>query len=178
MELYRIGDKVVDGKKIQREVQRILSLRAQGYSQLEVSQRLGIDRPWISRLESMGEVRKGKKLALVGFPVANKEELARVAAQEGVDFVFLLTDRERWAWVEEKSGAQLVNQMMEIISKLGQKYDLVVFLGSDMRLKILEAIMGQKLVGVEIGKSPIKEDCYVEPEKIRKLIAQCKGEDN
>ena len=38
--------------------------------------------------------------------------------------------------------------------------------------------MGQKLVGVEIGKSPIKEDCYVEPEKIRKLIAQCKGEDN
>ncbi len=68
--------------------------------------------------------------------------------------------------------------MMEIISKLGQKYDLVVFLGSDMRLKILEAIMGQKLVGVEIGKSPIKEDCYVEPEKIRKLIAQCKGEDN
>lgn len=178
MELYRIGDKVVDGRKIQREVQRILSLRAQGYSQLEVSQRLGIDRPWISRLESMGEVRKGKKLALVGFPVANKEELARVAAQEGVDFVFLLTDRERWAWVEEKSGAQLVNQMMEIISKLGQKYDLVVFLGSDMRLKILEAIMGQKLVGVEIGKSPIKEDCYVEPEKIRKLIAQCKGGDN
>ena len=60
MELYRIGDKVVDGRKIQREVQRILSLRAQGYSQLEVSQRLGIDRPWISRLESMGEVRKGK----------------------------------------------------------------------------------------------------------------------
>ena len=37
----------------------------------------------------MGEVRKGKKLALVGFPVANKEELARVAAQEGVDFIFL-----------------------------------------------------------------------------------------
>jgi transcriptional regulator with XRE-family HTH domain len=176
MELYRIGDKVVDGRKIQREVQRILSLRAQGFSQLEVAQKLQIDRPLISRLETMGEVRKGKKIALVGFPVANKEELAQVASQEGIDFIFLLTDKERWSWVEEKNGAQLVNQIMEIISKIGQNYDLVIFLGSDMRLKILEAIMGQKIVGVEIGKSPIKEDCYIDPEKLGQLISQCKGE--
>lgn len=176
MELYRIGDKVVDGRKIQREIQRILTLRSQGLSQLEVAEQLGIDRPLISRLESMGEVRKGKKIALVGFPVANKEELVQVAAQEGVDYVFLLTDKERWAWVQGHSGVELVNQIMEIISKLGQKFDLVIFLGSDMRLKIMEAIVGQKLVGLEIGKSPIKEDCYIDPEKLRNLIDQCKGE--
>jgi transcriptional regulator with XRE-family HTH domain len=176
MEMYRIGDKVVDGRKIQREIQRILTLRSQGLSQLEVAEQLGLDRPLISRLESMGEVRKGKKIALVGFPVANKEELSKVAAQEGVDFVFLLTDQERWAWAQERSGVELVNQMMEIISKLGQKFDLVIFLGSDMRLKIMEAIVGQKLVGLEIGKSPIKEDCYIDPELLRKLIDQCKGE--
>ena len=176
MELYRIGDKVVDGRKIQREIERILSLRSQGLSQLEVAEQLGIDRPLISRLETMGEVRKGKRIALVGFPVGNKEELAKVAAQEGIDFVFLLTDKQRWAWVEGQSGAELVNEIMELISKLGQKFDLVIFLGSDMRLKIMEAIVGQRLVGLEIGKSPIKEDCYPDPEKLRLLIRQCKGE--
>lgn len=177
MELYRIGDKVVDSRKIQREIERILSLRSQGLSQLEVAEKLGIDRPLISRLESMGEVRKGKKIALVGFPIGNKEELAKVAAEEGVDFVFLLTDRERWDWVEKRSGAKLVNEMMELISQLGQQYDLVIFLGSDMRLKIMEAILGQKLVGFEIGKSPIKEDCYLDPERLRKIIFECRGKE-
>ena len=57
----------------------------------------------------------------------------------------------------------------------GTKVRLGGFLGLGYEAEDSEAIMGQKLVGVEIGKSPIKEDCYVEPEKIRKLIAQCKG---
>ena len=63
---------------------------------------------------------------LWALPIGNKKELAQVAAREGVDFIFLLTDKQRWSWVEDRSGAELVNEIMEMISKLGQKFDLVI----------------------------------------------------
>ena len=169
LEFIRIGDKLVDRARVYKAVDKILDLRAKGLSQQEAADQVGIDRAFVSRLESLGEVRKGARIALVGFPVGNKEEIRKVAEEEGVDFVLLLNDVERWAYLRERSGQEVFNEIMAIITKL-KSYDTVVFIGSDMRVGLVESILGNRVVGVEVGTSPIKGDRYVEPESIRKIL--------
>lgn len=173
MNFIRVGDKVLSPERIHRSIDLILKLRQEGLSQQETADRLGVDRTLISRLESLGEIRKGPRLALVGFPVANGAELTRVAQEEGADFIMLMNEEERWRFVKEKSGAELINEFMALVFQL-ENYDAVIFLGSDMRVKMVEAILGPRLISWEIGVSPIKEDRWVNPEQLRQLFRQLK----
>lgn len=170
MELLRIGEKVIDRTRVYRVVDKILELRASGLSQQEVANKLEIDRTFVSRLESIGEVRKGRKIGLVGFPVRNRGELEAVAREEGLDLVWLMTEAERQAYIRSKNGADLLNEIMALITR-ARECDSVIFLGSDMRIGLVEAILGQNnVIGIEIGPSPITEDKYVNPEQVRSLI--------
>ncbi len=171
MKLIRIGDKLIDRDKIIRRIDEILTLRSNGQSQIDSAKSLGLDRTFISRLESLGEVLKGGKLALVGFPVANKDELEEVAFEEGVEFTFLLTDKERWEMVSDTDGATLVNNLLELIQTL-KNYDTIIFLASNFRSQFAESIIGKQVLTIEIGKSPIKEDVKVDAIKIRELIRE------
>ncbi|RJQ30231.1 MAG: helix-turn-helix domain-containing protein [Peptococcaceae bacterium] len=174
MNFIRIGEKVLSPERIHRAVEQILQLRQEGLSQQEVAERLKVDRTLISRLESLGEIHKGPRLALVGFPVANGEELTAVAQTEGVEFILLMSDKERWRFVEEKSGADLINEIMALVSQ-AKSYDAVIFIGSDMRIRLMEAILGPQVISWEIGISPIKEDRWVNPDQLRQLIRQLKS---
>lgn len=174
MNVIRIGDKVLNPDRIHRTVDQILELRQAGLSQQEAADRLGVDRTLISRLESLGEIRKGSQVALVGFPVANPAELNEVAQAGGVDFIFLMNESERLRFVEEKSGAELVNFFMSLISRL-KSFDTVIFIGSDMRIKMAEAILSPRVISWEIGISPITEDRWVNPEQLRQLIHQLRS---
>ncbi|HAU31166.1 MAG: Putative transcriptional regulator [Desulfotomaculum sp. 46_296] len=174
MDLIRVGDKVINPERVHRSADQIFQLRKEGRSQQEVADRLGVDRTLISRLESLGEIRKGARIALVGFPVENGEELNEVASAEGVDFVLLMNDKERWQFIENKSGADLFNMFMATVAQI-ESYDAVIFIGSDMRIKMIEAILGPRVISWEIGISPIKEDRWVNPEQLRQLIRQLKG---
>lgn len=169
MELIRVGDKLLDRRKINATIDRILSLRCQGYSQAETAQRIGVDRSFVSRLESLGEVRRGRRVAVIGFPVANKQELQKMLEEEGVEYIFLLTDAERWDFVRRKNGLELITELMETIAHL-RKFDVIIVIGSDYRIKLSEALLGREVIGVEIGTSPIKEDRAVEVEKLRQLV--------
>jgi transcriptional regulator with XRE-family HTH domain len=174
VELTRIGGKVIDRQRIYRVIDRILDLRAAGVSQQEVAEREGTERSFISRLETLGEVHRGARIALVGFPIANKDELLALAQDEGIEYTLVLTDEERWRWVREKSGSQLLNEVTQIIAEL-RTYDVVLFLGSDMRVRLVEALLDKKVVCMEIGRSPIKGDRYVDLEKLRRLIRELKA---
>ncbi|SMB99980.1 putative transcriptional regulator [Thermanaeromonas toyohensis ToBE] len=171
MDFIRVGEKLLDRRKIYSAVERILELRAQGFSQEEVAQKVAVDRTFISRLEKLGEVRRGRRIAVIGFPVANKEELHQMLEEEGVEYIFLLTEAERWDYVRQKNGLQLINEIMEIIARL-REYDVVVIIGSDYRIRLSEALLGREVVGVEIGTSPIREDRVVDVERLRGLIRQ------
>ncbi|MDQ0286206.1 putative XRE-type DNA-binding protein [Desulfofundulus luciae] len=173
MDLIRIGEKIISRRRIDQYVSRMLELRAKGLSQAEVAGRLGVDRTLVSRLESLGEVRKGKRIAVVGFPIKNKEELQSALDKEGVDFVLLMTEAERWDFVRSQSGLELVNTMMELIAG-AHAYDQVVVIGSSKRIKIIEAVLDKPVLGYEIGESPIQEDKYVNPDEIVKLIRAVK----
>lgn len=173
MDYVRIGDKVISISKINSTIDEILELRCKGYSQQEVAKILNIDRTFISRLESIGEVRKGGKIAVVGFPVANKEELERELKKAGVDFIFLLTEEERQRFVKDQSGLELVNGLFDIISKV-RKYQHCIILASNARSKLLSALLDCHVYTIDIGKSPLKEDVYVDVNRVLKIVESIK----
>lgn len=169
--LLRIGEKIINQQKIHQTVDDILEMRRQGLSQQEVANHIGVDRTFVSRLETVGEIRKGGRVALIGFPIQNCAELEEMAKQEGVDYCLVLTEKERWDFVQTKSGIELFNDIMQVISIL-RKYDVVIILGSNMRIKLMEALLDKEVIGVQIGESPIEDDKYVNPEDIREIITK------
>lgn len=169
MPYVRVGDKLVSRDKIMRTVDKILERRSSGMSQQEVAYEMNIDRSFISRIETMGELRKGGKVALIGFPVLNKEELAEIAQEYGVDHIFLMTEEERWDWVRSKTGAELLNEIMGLVGT-ARAFDTVILIGSNMRIKLAEALADKQIIPVIIGETPLREDKYVDPEILREIL--------
>ena len=174
MDFIRIGDKLISKTKIHKAIDEILQYRVQGYSQQEIAQRLQLDRTFISRLEKMGEVRKGKKIAVIGFPIGNKEELLQICENESVDFTLILSEEERWDFLKEKSGIELFNTLMEIISQV-REHDVVVLLTSDKRAKLVSGLLKGEILQITLGQSPLAENRYVAPEELKNLILAAKG---
>jgi transcriptional regulator with XRE-family HTH domain len=173
LSLYRIGDKVINRDRILQVVTRMLELRAKGLSQTEVAEKLDVDRTLVSRLETIGEVRKGRKIALAGFPIKNTAELQALAEAEALDFVLIMSEEERNAYARSQNGADLLNGVMAILAR-ARECDAVIFVGSDQRLRMVEALVGPHVIGITIGSSPIHEDKYVDPDQIRGLIRSLK----
>lgn len=173
MDFFRIGDKLISQVKIRRILERALSLRAQGYSQKEVAEKLQLERTFISRLESLGRVRRGNRIALIGFPVANKEEVLDLAQEEGIDYSLIMDDHERWAFIEERDGVTLFNDLLKLIRSL-QEYEVIIFMGSDMRVELVESLLDGEVIGMPLGSSPIKGDVRVDIEKLKSIIDQVK----
>ena len=173
MELIRLGDKIISRRKIDQTIGEIFNLRAKGLSQTEVAARLGVDRTLVCRLENLGEIRKGRRLAVVGFPILNKKEVEEALEREGVDYVFIMSEEERWDFIKEKSGVHLFDSIMELIAK-AHSFDQVIVIGSNQRIKIFEAVLDKEVVGFEIGESPIQEDKFVKVEDLIELVRAVK----
>lgn len=168
--LFRIGNKVVSLHKINTAIEGILEARSQGKSQQEVAKEVGVDRTFISRLESLGEIRQGQRVALIGFPIKNKSEIQKIAEEYGVDYIFLMNDRERKAFFLDKSGIPLLDEIMYLIGK-AREHDTVILMGSDVRIKLAKALLDeQELIPLVIGTSPIREDKYISPALLRDLL--------
>lgn len=173
MELIRLGQKIISKRKINKTINNMLTLRSKGLSQTEVASQLGVDRTLVCRLENLGEVRKGRRLAVFGFPVLNKTEIQSMLEKEGVDFVFLMSEKERWDFVKEKSGIDLFDLIMDMIAK-AHSFDQVLVIGSNQRIKIFEDVLDKEVIGFEIGDSPIREDKYVDIDELVDLVRAVK----
>lgn len=169
MELIRIGDKLINKSKLHKQIDAMLELRMQGISQQEVARAYATDRPFISRLESLGEIRKGGRIALVAFPIYNTQEIREFAAQQGIEFSVILSDKERWAFVSNKSGAQLLNEVMSIVARL-REHDIVIVVASNMRIHLAEALLDKQVIGLNMGESPIEGDKYLDPQAILNIM--------
>lgn len=174
MDLVRIGDKVISRKKINKAVDEIISMRTQGFSQSDVGEKLNIERTFISRLEGLGEIRKGQSIAAVGFPIKNKQEVEKVLKEYGVDYYLLMSETERNNFVGESSGPQLINYLMELINKF-RSFDTVIVMASDYRNKIMKDMLNNQIVEIDIGKSPLKEDAIVNIELLIDILKILKG---
>lgn len=169
MEFIRIGEKLISWHKINEMTQRILRLRSEGLSQQEVATKLQIDRTFISRLESIGNVRRGGRIGLVAFPVQNKEELLKLADRYGIETRLILTNQERWQLVAKKNGLDFLNQMMEIIAQFRQCDTVLVFCSKKWN-RLAAALLDSEVFATEIGSSPIAEDIYINPAKIESIL--------
>ncbi len=169
LENYRVGDKLISLRKIHEILGKVFTMRSRGFSQQEVASSLKLDRSLISRLETMGEIRKGKRVAVVGFPLKNKDEIRAIGERRGVDYLWLMNDRERWDLVEGKSALDFFNSIMEHITSL-QEFDVVLFIGSPRWLKLAEALLDSEVVFIELGDSPIKEDCILEGRHFEEVL--------
>lgn len=174
MDYIRIQDKIISHPKINKTIEKILQLRARGLSQQEVAERLNVDRTFISRLEGIGELRKGKTIACIGFPIINKLEIKDILEQEGVDFILLMTEEERLNFVDQRSGKEMLNELMDLVAHM-HKYEVVIAIGSDQRLKLIEAMLDCEVISLVIGTSPITEDKWVDPKEISKILRSIKS---
>lgn len=174
MNFIRIQDKIISWQKIEKVLQRALQMRERGFSQQEVGDRLSLDRTFISRLESVGEIRKGQSIACVGFPILNKDEIQEILENEGVDYILLMTEKERLDFVNLCSGKELLNELMNLTAQF-RKYEVVICIGSDERIKLIEGILNSEVISIEIGTSPITEDKWVDPQEIRKILRYIKA---
>jgi len=169
MEFIRIQDKIISWQKIETTLKKVLQMRARGFSQQEVADRLNIDRTFISRLEGIGELRKGQTIACIGFPLSNKDEIQSILEKEGVDYILLMSEQERQDFINKRSGKELLNVLMDLIADV-RKYEVVICIGSDERLKLLAGVLDGQIISLEIGTSPITEDKWLDPEIIRKVL--------
>jgi len=169
MEFIRVGEKLLNLTKIEETIRKILHLRQLGMSQQEVAAKLQLDRTFISRLETMGAVRRGGRIGLMAFPVANKEELVAMANSLGIEQQLILSDQERWQLVEGKSGLDFFNQLMVVIEQF-RCCELVLVFCSAKWKRLAEALLDCEVLAVEIGSTPISGDIYVNPKELQKLL--------
>ncbi|NLM52383.1 MAG: helix-turn-helix transcriptional regulator [Firmicutes bacterium] len=171
MEFIRIGEKLVNLQKIDKTVRRILQLRSSGMSQQEVAAKLQVDRTFISRLESLGNVRRGGRMGMMAFPVSNKEELLALADRYGVEKKLILSNQERWQLIQHKSGIDFLHAVFKIIEDLRQCDTVFVFCSAKWN-RLASALLDNEVYTVEIGKSPINTDVYVDPQKVESILKQ------
>ncbi|MGI6097825.1 MAG: transcriptional regulator [Dethiobacteria bacterium] len=171
MDFYRIGEKLISLQKLNRLIDKVFKLRMQGFSQQETAQRLNLDRSFISRLETLGEVRKGKKIAVIGFPLKNLEELEEISDQAGVDFTLFMNNKDRWELVQKGSGLDFFERIMQILTVL-KEFDLLVLISSKKWFQVAEALFDKELVFLELGRSPIEADCHLDPARYKRLISE------
>jgi hypothetical protein len=166
--LYRIGDKVVSEDKLQDAVRAILEGREAGATQEDVSRAHGVQRSFVSFLETLGEVRRGDKVALVGFPIANAEKVKELAQSHFLDFVLVLSQDERES-IESGDATRVFNQLLETVAAL-KDYDTLVLIASDWRIRTMERILGTEVIGIPLGASPLRSDVPVDLEELDAVL--------
>jgi DNA-binding transcriptional regulator LsrR (DeoR family) len=174
MDFIRIGDKVISRTKINKKIDEIIKLRSMGLSQSDVGEKMGIERTFISRLEGLGEIRKGQSIAAVGFPIKNKLEVEKILKDYGVEYSLLMSEYERNEFVNQRNGQQFVNYMMELINKF-RDFDTVIVMASDNRNKIIKGMLDNQIIEIDIGKSPLKDDVNVNLDLLTEILMILKG---
>ncbi len=168
---FRIGNKLVSLEKVFHVVKKALELREQGYSQQEISGRLSIDRSFISRLEAVGEIRKGNRIAVIGFPLANSKDILKVCSAYGLEYYLILNNKERWEMVQDKQALDFFNSMLELLTRLRQ-FDLLVMITSQKWHHLAEALLDIQIIHLDLGPTPIKEDCFFEQKRLETILSQ------
>jgi transcriptional regulator with XRE-family HTH domain len=169
--LFRIGEKLVSLDKAVRQVELALELREQGLSQQETAKRLQLDRSFLSRLESIGEIRKGNRVAVIGFPLANTAELSAICSAYDIDFYLLLNNRERWDMVRDEQALDFFNRILELVARL-REFDTLIMITSEKWFHLAEVLLGGQIINLNLGPSPIEEDRNFEPERLEKTLKQ------
>ncbi len=168
MRFFRVGNKVISREKLYEMITEILSEREGGATQEQTARTHGVQRSFVSFLESLGEVRRGPRVAIIGFPVKNVEEVEATAEKYAVEFVLLLSQIERES-LGGGSAGDLLNLALETMAELVD-YDVIVLMASDYRVELFEKILGRPVVPLTLGASPITEDQVIDVKELETAL--------
>jgi hypothetical protein len=157
---FRIGDKIVSREKLVEQITGILRDRERGATQADTAKSHGVERSFVSWLETLGEVRRGRRVGLIAFPVANGDEVRALAEAHGVEYVLVMSQTERES-LEGSPGDQVFNRVLDTLATL-KDFDVLVLLASDWRVGTIEKILGREVVAVTLGPSPLRHDVVVD----------------
>ncbi len=167
--IFRVGEKMISLNKAARLVERVLELREKGVSQQEAAKRLHLDRSFVSRLEAIGEIRKGNRVAVIGFPLENTEQLSDLCRSYGLDFYFLLNNRDRWEMVRDQQALDFFNRMLELVARL-REFDTLIMISSERWYQLAEALLDIQIIFINLGPTPIREDRFLDPQQLKKTL--------
>lgn len=167
--VFRVGEKMISLDKATRLAERVLELRERGASQQEAARRLHLDRSFVSRLEAIGEIRKGNRVAVIGFPLSNTDQLSDICRAYGLDFFLLLNNRERWDLVRDEQALNFFNRVFEMVARL-REFDTLIMISSDKWYHLAEALLDIQILNISLGATPIQEDRFLDPEHLKKTL--------
>jgi hypothetical protein len=168
MRFFRIGDKIVSREKLVEQITGILRDRERGSTQADTARSHGVERSFVSWLETLGEVRRGRRVGLVAFPVANGDEVRALAQAHGVEFLLVMSQSERES-LEGSPGDQVFNRVLDTLATL-KDFDVLVLLASDWRVGTIEKILGREVVAVTLGPSPLRHDVVVDLDELDDIL--------
>ena len=168
MRFFRIGEKVVSREKLIEQITGILRDREDGATQDQAAAGHGVQRSFVSWLETLGEVRRGARVAVVGFPLANIGEVKAVCDAHAVEFTLLMSQEEREG-LGHTSGDAIFNRVLDTLAVL-KDFDVIVLLASDWRIDTIEKILGREVVAVILGPSPITADVAVDTDELDSIL--------
>jgi hypothetical protein len=168
MRFFRIGDKIVSREKLVEQITGILRDRERGATQADTAKSHGVERSFVSWLETLGEVRRGRRVGLVAFPVANGDEVRALAQAHGVEFLLVMSQSERES-LEGSPGDQVFNRVLDTLATL-KDFDVLVLLASDWRVGTIEKILGREVVAVTLGPSPLRHDVVVDLDELDDIL--------
>jgi len=167
--IFRVGEKMISLDKAARLVEKVLEMREKGISQQETAKRLHLDRSFVSRLEAIGEIRKGNRVAVIGFPLENTGQLSEICRSYGLDFYLLLNNRDRWEMVRDQQALDFFNRMFDLIARL-REYDTLIMISSERWHQLAEALLDIQIIYINLGPTPIREDRFLDPQQLKKNL--------
>jgi hypothetical protein len=168
MELYRIGDRVVSRDKLDSALDTILRERSRGATQAEAARTAGVARSFVSNLETLGEVRRGARIALIAFPVSNGDAVRELAGRYALDLVLIFSQDER-VRLEDSSARDIFNRLLDTLAELND-FDAVLVLASDWRLETFRRVLDTELIGIKLGTSPLNHDTAADLEALESIL--------
>ncbi len=167
--IFRVGDKMISLDKAARLLEKVLELREKGASQQEAANRLHLDRSFVSRLEAAGEIRKGSRVAVIGFPLKNSNQLSGLCQDYGLDFYLLLNNQERWEMVKDEQALDFFNRVFDLVARL-REFDTLIMISSERWYQLAEALLDIQIISIDLGPTPIREDCYLDPQQLKNSL--------
>jgi len=169
--IFRVGEKLISLNKAVRLIEKTLELREKGASQQETAKKLRLDRSFVSRLETIGEIRKGNRIAVIGFPLANNELLTAICREYGLDFYLLLNNEQRWELVQDKQALDFFNTALDLVTRL-REFDTLIMITSDKWYRLAEALLDLQIIQIDLGQTPIESDRTIDPQLLKDTIEQ------
>ena len=117
----------------------------------------------------MGEIRKGKKIAVVGFNIKNKDEIEKVALGSGVELIRLFGEKGKENLIKGKNGEDILDSAFKVFAELAN-FDLIVFMASKKRVRKAEKIFGKRIYGFVEGRDKNTEEIFIHPEKFKAIL--------